>query len=334
MNRKPMPGTWQFELLNRFQRDFPILPRPFAALAAQLDASEVEVIETLRELRTDGLLSRVGAVFRPNVVGVSALAALAVPPERLDAVAKQVSAWPEVNHNYEREHRFNLWFVVTASDAASLNAVFHAIENTCGCGAPLVLPMLREFHIDLGFNLTPDAKKAPPDTRAAPAAIALSDDERALIATIQDGLPLVERPFAALGCGETKAIKTLTRWIETGVIKRFGVIVRHHELGFTDNAMVVMDVPDDAVEQVGRRIAASGLVTLCYRRPRQLPEWPYSLFCMMHGKDRAEVEARIVALATTCELETYPRAILFSRRRFKQCGARYATLPELEHGRT
>jgi DNA-binding Lrp family transcriptional regulator len=122
---------------------------------------------------------------------------------------------------------------------------------------------------------------------------------------------------------EKEALAIIARWCEQGVIRRFGIIVRHHELGFRANAMVVWDVPDDVVSMVGRNIAASGRVTLCYRRPRQLPHWPYNLFCMIHGKDREEVEAHISSLSTICALDTYPHATLFSQRRFKQCGARY-----------
>lgn len=327
----------QFALLNGFQRDFPLLPRPFAALAAQLGASEAGVIDSLRTLRARGLVSRVGAVFRPNVVGASALAALAVPPARLDDVARRVSAHSEVNHNYEREHHFNLWFVVTACDTARLRAVLRDIETECACGAALVLPMLQDYHIDLGFNLATCASgryHAGAAAAPAPAPLALGVGQRALIAALQDGLPLVERPFAALGCAEADAIGALARWLDDGVIKRFGIIVRHQELGFTDNAMVVWDVPDDAVDAIGRRIAATGQVTLCYQRPRELPHWPYNLFCMMHGKDRAEVEARIALLAETCALDAHPRATLFSRRRFKQRGARYAKpiSPEMQYG--
>lgn len=331
----------EFELLNRFQRDFPLLPRPFAAIGEQLGVDEAAVIDKLRAMQARGWISRVGAVFRPNAVGASALAALSVPPVRLDEVADLVSAYPEINHNYEREHRFNLWFVATADSAMRLQSVLQEIEAISGCETMLVLPMLEGYHIDLGFDLATNSTRCPGDIvggMPAPVfcgvrpATMISEPERALVGALQDGLAFVSRPFAALGCPETEAIATLARWLEVGVVKRFGVIVRHHEIGFTANAMVVWDVPDTEVSDIGQRIARSGQVTLCYRRPRQLPHWPYNLFCMMHGKDRAEVEARIVALAETCALGAHPRVTLFSRRRFKQRGARYATPEKLPPG--
>ena len=105
-------------LLNDYQRDFPLEPRPFRRVAEETGLAENDVLTIYREAQRDGAVSRIGAVVRPNTVGVSTLAALAVPPERLEEVAALVSAHPEVNHNYEREHDINLWFVATAADDA------------------------------------------------------------------------------------------------------------------------------------------------------------------------------------------------------------------------
>jgi len=139
-------------LLNEYQRDFPLCDAPYAEIGRQLGASETEVIESLRSLQQRGLISRVGPVFKPNRAGASTLAAMAVPEERLDAVAALVGACDEVNHNYEREHYFNLWFVVTAADAVRVCAVLNDIETRTGI-AVLDLPLERSFYIDLGFPL-------------------------------------------------------------------------------------------------------------------------------------------------------------------------------------
>ncbi len=156
----------------------------------------------------------------------------------------------------------------------------------------------------------------------------LSALDRRLIAAVQDGLPLAPRPFAAigseLGLAEDQVIEALRRLLRDGVIKRMGIVVRHHELGYRANAMVVWDVPDAQVGLVGRQLAALPFVTLCYRRPRRLPDWPYNLFCMIHGRDRVSVEGQIESASEATGLADLPRAVLFSRRRFKQRGARYA----------
>lgn len=139
-------------LLNEFQRDFPLSPTPYADIAARLGVTEAEVLRALQRLSDTGAISRVGPVIRPHAIGASTLAAMRVPPERLDAVAALVSGYPEVNHNYEREHAYNLWFVLTAPSKQRLHAVLRDIERRTGL-APINLPLLRDYHIDLGFEL-------------------------------------------------------------------------------------------------------------------------------------------------------------------------------------
>ncbi len=152
--------------------------------------------------------------------------------------------------------------------------------------------------------------------------------ERELVGAIQAGLPLAPRPYAEiadrLGVDEPTVRARVRDLLEAGVIKRLGVVVRHHELGFVSNAMVVWDVPDDRVEAIGRALGEAEGVTLCYRRPRRPPHWPYNLFSMIHGRERESVRAHIEALrAQTPGLRDVAHAVLFSGRRFKQCGARY-----------
>ena len=139
-------------LLNEFQQGMPLTATPYEDIARQLGVYETTIIETLRRLQTEGVVSRVGAVFRPNRVGASTLAAIAVPAGELEEVAAIVNEFDEVNHNYEREHRFNLWFVVVASDEDQLQKVLVEIEQRCGHPV-LDLPLLNEHFLDLGFEL-------------------------------------------------------------------------------------------------------------------------------------------------------------------------------------
>jgi DNA-binding Lrp family transcriptional regulator len=139
-------------LLNNFQRGLPLIPTPFADMAEALGVGEAEVIAGLRRLQDSGAVSRVGPVLRPNRVGTSTLAAMAVPPELLELVGALVSTYREVNHNYEREHRLNLWFVVTADDRDKIEQVLAEIEARTGIPV-MDLPMLEDYFIDLGFEL-------------------------------------------------------------------------------------------------------------------------------------------------------------------------------------
>lgn len=151
-------------------------------------------------------------------------------------------------------------------------------------------------------------------------------DKRLLLA-IADGLPLTPHPYAdvaaELGLREEDVLQRLRRMQNDGIIKRFGVIVRHRELGFRANAMAVWDIPDAEVDKIAEKIRAFPFITLCYQRPRRLPDWPYNLFCMVHGRDRETVLRQIEVINGACGLEMLSRDVLFSRQCFKQCGARY-----------
>ncbi|MCG6885583.1 MAG: Lrp/AsnC family transcriptional regulator [Proteobacteria bacterium] len=145
-------GWLEQHLLNDYQHDLPLVPRPFQALAEKLGSTEQAVIDTLAELQRQGYISRVGAVFRANTIGASTLAAMAVPAAELESVAQLVNSYTEVNHNYQREHHFNLWFVATAATETDLRKALQDIEQRSGYPV-LYLPMLEDYHIDLGFEL-------------------------------------------------------------------------------------------------------------------------------------------------------------------------------------
>ena len=145
-------STLEQKLLNDFQHSLPLSPAPYADIASELGVDEITVINTLQQLQREGVVSRIGAVFKPNSVGVSTLAAMAVPAEELEEVADLVSSFDEVNHNYEREHHFNLWFVIATKDHDRLQQVLQEIEQHTGY-AVLDLPMQDDYYIDLGFEL-------------------------------------------------------------------------------------------------------------------------------------------------------------------------------------
>jgi len=315
----------EFPLLNEFQREFPLVSRPFAEVAARCGLTEAQTLGAYRAALADGVLSRIGVVFAPHAVGASTLAAMSVPPSRIDAVARIVSAQPEVNHNYEREHRVNLWFVATAPSQEALEAALARIARESGIEV-LALPLVEEYHIDLGFDLA--GRGAPRAPRPATPPARLDAPGRRLLAAVEEGFPLEPEPYAALGrvagMTESEVIATLAGWLASGVARRVGVVLRHRELGYTANAMAVWDVPDAEVSAAGVRLARRPEVTLCYRRARCAPAWPYNLYCMIHGRSRQEVSAQLAALNAEEGLARTAHAVLFSRRAFKQRGARYA----------
>lgn len=311
-------------LVNGWQHDFPLVREPFACIAQALGLDESDVLLSYARLQREGVVSRIGGVFAPGAGGAALLAAMSVPKERMGEVAAVVSAHPGVNHNYEREHQWNLWFVMTGRSAPEVTAAIDALELATGLTA-LRLRMERAYRIDLGFDLRHATAVQPMRSARVAQSEAIARDAWPLAQCVETGLPVMARPFdgwaGTLGSAPGHVLDTLRCWLETGTLKRFGVVVRHHELGFMSNAMTVFDVPDALVDTCGEVLARQPGVTLAYRRERA-DLWPYNLYCMVHGTDRAIVGKVIDRVTAAAGLVPHPRSVLFSTRRFKQTGAR------------
>ena len=147
-----MLNPLQKQLLNDFQQDFPLSPTPYSDIAKSIGVSEQEVLDALQELKKLDYISRIGPIVPPNKLGCSMLLAMSVPEEQLQSVAQSINQFQEVNHNYQRENRFNLWFVLIAQNSSHLEAVIAEIESETGFKT-MRLPLLADFFINLGFEL-------------------------------------------------------------------------------------------------------------------------------------------------------------------------------------
>jgi len=156
----------------------------------------------------------------------------------------------------------------------------------------------------------------------------VDDIDRRLIAATQTGLPLCERPFAAIaettGIAEAEVIRRFKQMAESGVIRRIGAVPNHYALGYRANGMSVWNVPDERVAELGQRVGALDFVSHCYHRPRHLPLWPYNLFAMVHGRSRDEVEAKVTEIAAILGEDCHGHDILYSTRILKKTGLRLA----------
>ena len=318
----PQDGL-NLRLMDEFQRDLPLVPRPYAAMGEALGLTEAEVLLRLARLQSLGAVARVGATVRPNTAGASTLAAMAVPEDRIDAVAQLVNAEAGVNHSYLREDVWNLWFVATAPDVPALEASLARIETGAGLRV-LDLRLVQPYAIDLGFRL--DGGARPMASRRTADLSVLEADDRPLLHALSQGLSLEPRPFLALGThlgrDEAQVLARLAILQAAGIITRLGVILRHRALGWTANAMVVWDLPEDRIEAAGRALAAHPGVTLAYRRRPVPGVWDWQLYCMIHGQSRPETLAVLEAARALPALEGARHKILFSTRCFKQSGAR------------
>ena len=309
-------------LMDDFQRDLPLVPRPFAAIGAALGIPEAEVIDRLGALRDEGRVARVGATCRPNTAGVSTLAAMQVPAAGIEPVAAVVGAEPGVNHSYLREGAWNLWFVATAPDAAGLEAALKRIEKATSLRV-LSLPLVRTFNIDLGFPL--GGPRASLGVEEAPDLSVLRDSDRPIMQALSDGLALVPTPFAELadrlGRSEAEVIARIDALARARLLTRVGVIVKHRALGWRANAMVVWSLPEWVIEAAGRALAAVPGVTLCYQRRTVPGVWDYPLFCMIHARSREEALGILDQARALPVLREAEHKVLFSTRCFKQQGA-------------
>jgi DNA-binding Lrp family transcriptional regulator len=324
-------------LVDEYQSGFPVVERPFRVVAEELGIEEEAALDRVRRLRDRGVFRRFGAVLNPPVIGSSTLAAVSAPEDRFEAVAEVINGYRQVNHNYRRDHEWNIWFVVTAASREKRDAILAEIEAETGCEV-LNLPMLTDYYIDLEFPVVNDdafaresvAATDASATRISEDAVAgLSELEAALLVEIQDGFPLSATPYRdiaeAIGADIDEVVAAVDRLRSDGCIKRIGCVVNHIVTGFDANCMVVWDVPDDELDTRGEAVGELPYVTLCYHRPRRPDqEWEYNLFTMIHGRETDAVDGKIDELAG--EHLPFPHERLYSTATLKQTGARYDDL--------
>jgi DNA-binding Lrp family transcriptional regulator len=324
-------------LIDEYQSGFPVEARPFQTVAADLGIEEADALDRVRRLRSRGIYRRFGAVLNPPVIGSSTLAAVRAPEDRFEEVADVINDYRQVNHNYRRDHAWNMWFVVTAGSRDSRDRILAEIEEQTGC-AVLNLPMLTDYYIDLEFPVVNDdrfARESLSETEVSATRIAedatadLSALDRRLLVEIGDGFPLSATPYAdiaeAVDADRDSVLAAVERLLADGCIKRVGCVVNHVVTGFDSNCMVVWDVPDDRLDDWGSAVGSLPYVTLCYHRPRR-PEydWSYNLFTMVHGRQPEAVDAVVDELSEEYLPVEHER--LYSTETLKQTGAQYEQL--------
>jgi len=322
-------------LIDEWQGGFPLCERPFAVMAERLESSEDAVLEALRELLADGTLTRFGPLYQvERLGGAFSLAALKAREADFDRIASAVNGFPEVAHNYRREHAFNMWFVLATETPAGVGDTIERIAMATGLPV-FDFPKEREYVIETRFTVgarRAEGAAAPTRQPSSPVPLPLPEREAAmralkpLVLATQAGLPPVVQPYhavaAQLGTDAATVIAGLQILLDAGAIRRIGLVPNHYRIGYAANGMTVWDVADEAVDALGERVGALGFVTHCYRRPRHLPDWPYNLFAMAHGRNRDEVAAKADRIAGLLGGACRSYTILYSTRILKKTGLR------------
>lgn len=340
-------------LLNTVQTNFPVTSHPYETLGRIASISEKEAWQKISYLRQKGIIRRLGGVFDSHRLGYhSTLCAAKVPQEKIPIMSEFLNGIPGVTHNYLREHQYNMWFTLIASTEAEVQKVLSKACELLGTDEVYSLPAIRIFKIRVDFKFkAPDLEKDLDEDKdfecrtnpeidcqkqmgstkypgvwdsGRPAVTTVSNTEKELIRLLQVDLPTSLTPFKELAeklqWTEEEVLEKTQSLLSRGLIRRFGAVLRHQMAGFTANAMGVWEVPEDIAPEIGTKMAAFREVSHCYQRPA-LPDWPYTLFTMIHGRSAEDCEEVMKQIAQNTGIQNY--RMLFSKDELKKSSMRY-----------
>ena len=327
-------------LLNLIQEGFPLVTRPFEALGLLLDLTEAEVLGRIADLKRQEIIRQIGGIFDTQSLGYkSSLVAMRVPPARVDEAAAVVSDHPGVSHNYQRNHAFNLWFTVAVPSTCDLAWTVDRLHETAGAESTRILPTLRLFKI--GVRLDMEGKSGAGRVESARGGYSEANRPKAgkdgltplsiaVCRELQEDLPLAAEPYALMaqriGIPESRLFEVAREMQSQGYLRRMAAVLHHHAAGYRANAMGVWVVPSERAEEVGQIMGSFKGVTHCYLRPTY-PDWPYSIFTMVHGQKANDCQEIVDAISAATGITEY--SLLYSTKQYKKVRLKYFT-PELD----
>ncbi len=326
------------KLLNLLQAGVPLVEHPFAALGEQVGMSENEVIGRVQALKEARVVRQISAIFDTRSLGYrSSLVAVQVPPSREDETAAVLNRHPGVSHNYRRNHAFNIWITIAVppNSKLGLERTVEILGRDAQAESTRVLPTLKLYKIGVKLDMTgatssDAASDTPVYTEANRKTEGVTPEEILFVRELQKDMAIVPRPYAEaagrLGMTHEQLFALAKQMVENGQIRRIAAVLHHRQAGFRANAMGVWNVPEERVDEVADAMAGYNAVSHCYRRP-VYPDWPYAIFTMVHGRNAAECEATLDAMAKATGVTDYKA--LYSTKEYKKIRLSYFT-PELE----
>jgi DNA-binding Lrp family transcriptional regulator len=317
------------KLLNDIQWVFPLADRPYLEIAKNYGISEDEVMRRIIGLKGAGLIRQINAIFDTRRLGYkSALIAFAVAPEKLDAVAEKINEHPGVSHNYERNHEYNMWFTLAVPPDSDMKDELDGMSALDGVVKYRLLPTLKMYKIGVKLDMVNDDAEKPKPTEEVkelnPDRLEITERDKEFVRELQKDLPVTREPFKEmaqnLGITTEELFAKAREYEKIGLMRRFAAILRHRDAGFVANGMVVWNVPEDRVDDVGFKLAAFPQVSHCYRRP-VYPDWKYNVFSMVHARSLEAAEKMAVEMSEQIGVSDYK--ILFSSREFKKERVKY-----------
>ena len=338
------------KLLNLIQGPFPMVARPYLALANSLEISEEDVLTRLTELKRTNVLRQISAIFDTRRLGYkTTLVAMAYEPEKLHQGAMYINKHPGVSHNYAREGSYyNLWFTVAVPPEQDLQSTVDRMSEATGALTSRVMPTIRFFKIGVNFDMVeqkgssfdyrPDGGKTnegktngAKDSAANGSpdndwnkAVPLTETDKGAIRELQEDLELVPQPFDGmaerLGIDTDQLFALAANFEERKFMRRYSGVLHHRRSGFSANAMIVWRVPAERSEEVGMTMAQHEAVTHCYERPT-FPDWPYTHFTMVHATSQEGCEEIGNEISESTGITD--RMMLYSSREYKKTRVRY-----------
>ncbi|MCV0399279.1 MAG: AsnC family transcriptional regulator [Nitrosarchaeum sp.] len=317
------------EILNEIQWTFPLVTRPFDAIAKKFNTSPETVKERLNALKKIGVLRQLSAIFDTRKLGyTSSLVAMEIEPDKLEYVASQINRHPGVSHNYERDHEFNLWFTLAVPPGSDLKQELDKFNVLKGIKKVRMLPTLQLFKIGVKLDMVDDKKHevAPTEQKKEIQNVKFvpTEEDKQFVRELQKDMEIIDEPFVKsannLGITEEQLFEKMKYYESIGVMRRFAAILRHRQVGFTANGMIVWKVPNEKISEVGSKLGAFPQVSHCYERPTY-SDWPYNVFSMIHCKTHHEAQEMAKTIQSQIHVDDYK--ILFSSREFKKTRVEY-----------
>ena len=320
-------------LLNLMQRQFPLAPRPYAAVADAAQITEREALERAQRLLKRQIIRQVTPIYDTRALGyASMLVAAKVGHEQTSRAAEIVSSHPGVSHNYLRNHELNMWFTIAVApnSALGLDGTLEVLTELTGAIAIRKLPTLRVFKIRMELEMEggtealarPGAVQEPREPELVP----YDELDVAVIRATQGEMPVTAEPYspaaALLSMSTDDLLEHMQGMRERGLLRRVAAILSHRRAGFSANGMGVWKVPAQRIMELGPQMAAFRGISHCYERPTY-EDWPYSIFTMAHGRSQAECEAVLAAIAEQTGIDEC--AVLYSTTEFKKIRLQYFT---------
>lgn len=315
------------KLLTALQSNFPFSTRPFKSIARSLGTDEKTVLSRTNQLKQQGIIRQISAIFDSEFIGYqSTLAAFKVPDRDLESVAAFVSAHAGVSHNYSRKGAYNLWFTLTLPAGKDLKTEIRKMAHDVKVADWLFLPALKTFKINFQLDFTGKAGSAPPgdDAFSTPSTRCVAKTPRRFVRELQKDLPIVSRPYrrcaAALEINESKVVDLIKKHTGTGAVRRVAAVLRQKKAGFTANVMVAWAPRENLKKVLAGCAIRKKEISHCYERPWS-STWPYSIYTMVHGRTMGECTKVIEDMSAQSGVKKY--RVLPTIREFKKTRVLY-----------